>query len=116
MAIVAYEIKQKKGRSAFIMVEIDDDQGGLPRRAAASVVEQSAQEFGKVLKPLSALASAMVDALKAASPSELTVEFGVELGGAAGIPLVTKSEGKANFKVQLKWTTAKKDGKTEGDA
>ena len=36
-------------------------------------------------------------------PGEVEIEFGIELGGEMGIPLVTRGEAKANFKVTLKW-------------
>lgn len=103
MGIVSYEIKDKDGQPVFVMVDVNDAGQGLPRKASTTEIKKCAEQFETVLAPLSALSRAVIHALKSASPSELGVEFGVELGGTAGIPLITKSEGKANFKVQLKW-------------
>jgi hypothetical protein len=110
MGIVSYQIRPKKGPSQLIMVEVDDGSAGLPRRATSQQVSAAALEFQTVLKPLSALSKAVVDALKSTSPSELSVEFGIEVGGEIGIPIITKSTGKANFKVILKWKPGKGRG------
>jgi hypothetical protein len=39
-------------------------------------------------------------------PDELTVEFGVDARGEAGVPLVTKGSLGAQFKVSVKWKLA----------
>ena len=36
-------------------------------------------------------------------PKECVIEFGVNAGGEAGVPFVTKGTIGANFKVSLKW-------------
>jgi len=38
-----------------------------------------------------------------ARPSECAIEFGVNVGGEAGVPFVTKGTVGANFKVTLRW-------------
>lgn len=37
-------------------------------------------------------------------PAEIGMEFGVDVGGEAGIPFVTKGTINANFKVSVTWT------------
>jgi hypothetical protein len=37
-------------------------------------------------------------------PTELALEFGLNVGGEAGVPFVTKGSIGANFKVTLKWS------------
>ena len=36
---------------------------------------------------------------------EVTLEFGVEISGEAGIPYISKGSAKSNFKVTLKYKT-----------
>jgi hypothetical protein len=40
-----------------------------------------------------------------AAPSEVSVEFGITLGGEAGVPFVTKGKADATFKVTSTWST-----------
>jgi hypothetical protein len=62
----------------------------------------------KEMEKVGYMAQTVVETLKRLSPGELEVEFGIELGGQAGIPLITKHEAKANFKVTLKWSHDRK--------
>jgi len=39
----------------------------------------------------------------ASSPAEIQMEFGVDVGGEAGVPFVTKGTINANFKVSVTW-------------
>jgi len=36
-------------------------------------------------------------------PSKVTLEFGLQVGGETGIPLVTKGSAQANIKVAIEW-------------
>lgn len=47
---------------------------------------------------------AVMTAATALQPDKLGVEFGLEAGGEAGIPFVTKGTAKAAFKVALEWS------------
>jgi hypothetical protein len=38
-----------------------------------------------------------------AGPKEVTIEFGLTLGGEAGVPFVTKGTGEGAFKISAKW-------------
>lgn len=40
-------------------------------------------------------------------PEKVAVEFGVKLGGEAGVPMLTKASGEANFKVSVEWKPLK---------
>jgi hypothetical protein len=37
------------------------------------------------------------------TPEKVTVEFGIKLAGEAGVPMLTKASGEANFKVSIEW-------------
>lgn len=45
-----------------------------------------------------------LDALKVAQPKELVLEFGMTLGGEAGIPFVSKGTAEATFKITATWS------------
>lgn len=105
MGIVSYKLKTGAKKSSFVMVEVDElDE--VPRQAGLRSVADAARDFKTALEPISAVANELFHILKSAKPGEVAVEFGIELGSAAGIPLITKHEGKANFKVTLKWKSA----------
>ncbi len=107
MATVAYKVKSEK-KEHFILVESSDDQG-IPRNASRDIVRKVAKELGEQLEPLSAVADTIRNALIAANnPSEIEVEFGLELGGEGGIPMIMEGSAKANFKITLKWANDKK--------
>lgn len=111
MGKVPYQIKTTAEDGVLILVETDERGSLIPQRAAVTQIREAAQDFKKAIAPLSAVATSIIEALKSAKMDELTVEFGIELGGSAGIPLITKHEGKANFKVTVTWKpTGKGDG------
>jgi hypothetical protein len=37
------------------------------------------------------------------TPNKVTLEFGLQLGGEAGVPFVTKGTAEANVKVTIEW-------------
>ncbi|WP_421858166.1 CU044_2847 family protein [Oricola sp.] len=43
-------------------------------------------------------------------PAEIAMEFGVDVGGEAGIPFVTKGTINANFKVSVTWQIGSNGG------
>lgn len=42
------------------------------------------------------------------APEKVTVEFGLQVGGEAGVPFVTKGTTQANVKVSLSWDFSQK--------
>jgi hypothetical protein len=60
------------------------------------------------LEPLTAAGQAILDQLRKAGPSEVMVEFGVDLALQAGV-VITKSETACHMKVTLIW----KNGSSE---
>lgn len=113
MGKIPYQLKTTAEDPILIFVETDERGSTVPQRAAVAQIREAAQDFKKAIAPLSAVATSIVEALKSARMDELTVEFGIELGGSAGIPLITKHEGKANFKVTVKWKSGEKGDGTE---
>jgi hypothetical protein len=41
------------------------------------------------------------------APDSVTLEFGLQLGGEAGVPFVTKGTAQANIKVTIEWDLKK---------
>ena len=104
MGIIAYKVKQRGEKEpVLIFVQSEIDQSNVPRLAGIKQIKEVAHDFEEALEPITAVAESLLNALKAAAPGKVMLEFGVELGGKLGVPLVTEGSGKANFKVQLTW-------------
>jgi hypothetical protein len=105
-----YELPRKdsKGKPIIIAVECIEGSGNVPRNAASPAGILRKFDLDKELDSISAVAEVALEKLKALKPGEVEIEFGVELGGEFGVPLLTKGEARANFKVTLKWSAEKK--------
>ncbi|WP_431236096.1 CU044_2847 family protein (plasmid) [Mycolicibacterium psychrotolerans] len=57
-------------------------------------------QIGRVCRTLHAKA---LDAIKDAKPDELELEFGVQLGGEIGIPMVSKGKADCDVSVKATW-------------
>lgn len=102
-AIYLIPARSKNGKPAQIVVECVDGGGNVPRNATSFRKLAKNLDLEEEFKSVAAVAECVLNSLKAAKPDALEIEFGVELGGNMGIPLVTQGEAKANFKVTLKW-------------
>ena len=93
------------GKPIEIAVEVVEGGGNIPRNATSlrSVSKDLTANLENELKAVERIARTALDALTSLRPGEVEIEFGIELGGELGIPLVTKGEAKANFKITLKW-------------
>lgn len=84
--------------------EIAETEGGNFAGRDGTVInriEDAAEAITSVCRTIHANA---YQALADKKPDEFSVEFGVTLAGEAGVPLVTKGEASASFKVTAKWT------------
>jgi hypothetical protein len=111
-AIYLLSRKDKHGQPLTIAVECIEGGGNVPRNATSfrKLAQNLEVDLEAEFESVAAVAESVLNSLKALRPGEVEIEFGVELGGEMGIPLVTKGEAKANFKVTLKW---KESGKGE---
>ena len=80
----------------------------MPRNATSFLEPFKDLDIKEEFNAVAAVAESILDSLKALRPGGVEIEFGVELGGGLGIPLVTHGEAKANFKVTLKWMNQEK--------
>jgi hypothetical protein len=86
--------------------------GGVPGTGQVSP-EMSTEDFIDATKDrLASIGDTIANAIQPffdtlstleVKPSECAIEFGVNAGGEAGVPFVTKGTVGANFKVSLKW-------------
>jgi hypothetical protein len=109
VAIYTLSRKDKNGNPITIAVECIEGGGNVPRNATSwrKYTHEIKIDLEEELESVAALADTVLNSLKALRPGEVEIEFGVELGGEMGIPLVSKGEAKANFKVTMKWKDAK---------
>jgi Trypsin-co-occurring domain 1 len=69
---------------------------------------QLARQFADVQGLIVTCCNSLYDALaQLPHPEKVAVEFGVKLGGEAGVPMLTKATGEANFKVSVEWKPPK---------
>ncbi len=100
--VAIYEL-QRQGRLVTVAVECAEGNSNVPQNATSVKDVVRKLDLGGELDVVSAMAETVLEKLKALMPGEMEIEFGIELGGEMGIPMVTKGEAKANFKVTLKW-------------
>jgi hypothetical protein len=60
------------------------------------------QQIGEVMRAASLWVAQEVSAMEH-RPSSFSLDFGVDVGGEAGVPFVTKGTIEANFKVTVGW-------------
>ncbi|HUV91103.1 MAG TPA: CU044_2847 family protein [Anaerolineae bacterium] len=80
----------------------------------AELGEKLTLEFDKMMGTVRTAALGFRDGLnkleKKTRPDEATLEFGLTLGGEAGVAVVAKATGEFAFKVSLTWKNSKVGG------
>lgn len=84
--------------------------GPVKAGRVADAVRELPHTLQGALEPVREMAEAMVAQLSKAKPSEIEVEFGVELSAQVGA-VISKGEGKAHLLVRVLW----KDETEQGD-
>ncbi|GJD22933.1 hypothetical protein RIVM261_078890 [Rivularia sp. IAM M-261] len=87
-----------------------DEKGMSPE----AVRKQMAQNFQAIQGTIRAYTVYTLNAFKQmpvanANVDKVTLEFGIELGGEAGVPYVTKGTAKSNMKITVECSFPKKD-------
>jgi hypothetical protein len=90
-----------------LVVEVDpaDVPSGDVELASAEpgrVVARAAETLEQSLDALQPALTAMLDRLRASAPAELAVQFGLKVGGEAGL-IVAKGTAEVNFVFTLTW-------------
>lgn len=76
-----------------------------PQASVQDFIKGSKEQFEKITGVIELAGQAIVDKVSqiASKPAECSIEFGINVGGEAGIPFVTKGTVGANFKVTITW-------------
>jgi hypothetical protein len=106
IAVYRLAAARAEGQRPVIAFETAAGVANVARDAAFSA-DVPLLELEPELDRISEFAHLVLEKLRGAQPGSVQVEFGVELGGKVGIPLVTQGEAKANLKVILKWSATK---------
>jgi len=100
------EILGPDGSTIYIQYDEDADD----ELRAVGFVEDIAERTEKLKEMMASTilgySSIVLNAVKEAnllSPESVTLEFGVQLGGEAGVPFITKGTVQANVKVTVVW-------------
>ena len=104
-----FDLPSPDGGTLRIMVDGLEGTGNLPRDASSSSALAGIAQALNIqtqFDAAAAMARMAIDTMKRLQPGEVEVEFGIELGGEAGVPLVTKGTAKANVKITLKWSNS----------
>ena len=82
----------------------DPDGPVLRGRVSEAVVTQASESFETVVQRVQPAATALLDAIRSGShpPSEVTVEFGIEMSADLGA-VIASTAVQANFKVCITW-------------
>ena len=104
------EILAPDGQSRiYIQYEEEDSRlhavGGL--RSVRDVAERTKVFKEMIASTVGGYSEMLLDSLrrgmKSFQPDKVTLEFGLQIGGEAGVPLVTKGTAQANVKVSVEW-------------
>jgi len=66
---------------------------------------QVERKFSEIKDLISTCCNSIFDGIEniVVKPDKFAVEFGIKLAGEAGVPMLTKVSGEANFKVSIEW-------------
>jgi hypothetical protein len=90
----------------FFIQTSHDIQGVVtPQADLDKFVKATGENLNKIKETIRHTAKIISDTISnlPLKPKEFECEFGISLGGEAGIPFVTKGSIETNFKVTLKW-------------
>lgn len=97
------EFRLEDGGSV-IVEGIDTSSTTVTRGGISEKIVESSKTFDEVLQGLKPIASAIQKSLvEINNPDEITVEFGVKIGGKTGI-ILASLETEVNFQISIKWS------------
>ena len=96
-----------------IYIQYDEDESGELR--AVGYIDDIAERTNRFKETMVSIvrsySETLLDAVQQGmtdiAPDKVTLEFGLQLGGEAGVPFVTKGTAQANFKVAIEWNLNK---------
>jgi hypothetical protein len=93
-----------------VLVQVNPTAGGVRLEGATEdFVQASREKLKQVAGVVKTSWTNLVSEMRAMPdpPSEVSVEFGVDVGAEGGLPFITKGSISANFKVSIVWKTEK---------
>ena len=95
--------------TSVFKIQVGGAPGGaqvMPESASEDFIDGTADKLSSVAAAVELATGAFMERLEELKfkPAECVLEFGVNVGGEAGVPFITKGTIGANFKVALKWT------------
>lgn len=101
------EILGPDGETIYIQYD-DEDMKQLQAVSCIDDIQERTEKLKRVrVSTIQGYSQIVLDAVKQgmsdATPSKVTLEFGLQAGGETGIPFVTKGSAQANVKVTIEW-------------
>lgn len=106
-------VDAQSGASVLVEADRNDIPGGLTLAAApqpGQAVARAARSLSESLDQLAPVVQTIKDKLIESAPEHFVVEFGVKLGGEAGI-ILAKGTAEVNLKITMTWD---RDGEGRG--
>jgi hypothetical protein len=103
-----HDIRQPADSDVTFLIQVSGQSGYVtPQMSVDDFIKGSKEQFQRIGEVVEVAGQTLVDRIRklAQKPTECAVEFGISVGGEAGVPFVTKGTLGANFKVTIKWST-----------
>jgi hypothetical protein len=103
------EVPVESGARLLVQASDDDLPGDLELAALrpGEIVTRASKSLEQALEQIRPAVNAFLTWMKTMSPDEVGVEFGIVLGGEAGV-IIAKGTGEVHFTVTLAWKGADK--------
>ena len=105
MALTLTKIQLPDGPE--IWVQYDDEDDVIGELQAMSAEEKIRKLMDDMVNTIQGYSRLLLDAVEKGvedfAPDKVTLEFGVQFGGEAGVPFVAKGTAQANAKVSAEW-------------
>ena len=99
---------QRQGPPSQFFIQVAPEPGGAlsPQSAADGVVVATPERLQGISQAIRDTSEALTATLEklVRRPDELEIEFGVSIGGEAGVPFVSTGKVDANFTVTVRWS------------
>jgi hypothetical protein len=89
---------------ASLLVEVDEDEGGLERIARdPDGIAEAGRRLETALASVRPALRSVLDSVQALAPDEYEVEFGMKLNAETGV-VIAKTAVEGHFNVKIHWT------------
>jgi hypothetical protein len=89
------------------LIQVEGVSGGsvTPQTNVEDFIKGSKEHLHNIANIIEMASDSFIEKVQKSknSPSDISVEFGVNVGGETGVPFVTKGSVGANFKVTVSW-------------